>query len=100
MKLKKILMLGLLLAALPAAALAFPVQAYVEVTPFQARGHVMNYYSYPITCAVRVQGLRNDGFSVWAQNQAVLYPGISVWATAWTSPPFQFVNAWAFADCY
>ncbi len=78
---------------------AFPVFAQAFIGPYQVSGQVLNQMGQPLYCSIRVQGIRNDGFSVWAYSNALVYPGTNAFAYVYTGYPFNFINGQAFADC-
>jgi|GEM_PF-678594 len=95
-----VLALVLGVAAISATpAHAFSVYAQAVVNPFQVAGQVMNSFPQPVFCAIRVQGIRNDGMALWANANAGIYPGMYGYAYVYTSYPFNFVNGQAWADC-
>ncbi len=82
-----------------APAHAFSVYAQAVVNPYQVAGQVMNSFPQPVFCSIRVQGVRNDGFTLWATANTGIYPGMYGYAYVYTSYPFNFVNGQAWADC-
>lgn len=92
--------LALGVSALSASsAHAFAIYAQAIVNPHQVVGQVMNSFPQPVVCAIRVQGLRNDGMALWANANVAIYPGNYGYAYVYTSYPFAFVNGQAWADC-
>ncbi len=81
------------------SAHAFSIYAEAIVNSNRVVGQVLNSFSQPVFCSIRVEGMRNDGVTLWARSDVGIYPGHYGYAYVHTSYPYAFVNGQAWADC-
>jgi hypothetical protein len=100
MKLKSLILVGLLAFAGPTFAQWFPAHVQVTVLPGQVSAQVFNPFFQPVICSGQVFGRVTNGqiFTTFFAEQFMPVGGYR-FAFVQTTPYLPFVNGWANISC-